>query len=55
MSSNKLYLVGLSDVKKYRNDKGEHIRFKETQKTSSIVSPFASVNAHVGISNVTEE
>ena len=47
---NFLYLVGLSSVKKYRNDKGEHIRFKEHKNPSQVYSMFASINANMGIS-----
>jgi len=38
-------------MKKYRNDQGEHIRFKEHKNPKQLTSVFASINANMGISS----
>jgi len=49
-----LYITGLSEIKKYRNEKGEHIRYKEKPLTGPVVNDFASINTYAGISKTGE-
>ena len=48
---NHLYITGLSEIKKYRNEKGEHIRYKEKSISGPVANEFASINTYAGISN----
>lgn len=46
---NHLFITGLSEIKKYRNEKSEHIRYKEKPIAGLVTNEFASVNTYAGI------
>ena len=50
MDKTSLYFVGLSASKKYIDDNGDHIKFKENKSIIYTGDEFTSVNGHVGAS-----
>jgi len=48
-NNSNLYLTGLSSMKKFKNDKGEHIRFRERFRGEEFtINNFSSGNKHLG-------